>query len=134
MRIGTVEVNAVQAAAPPTAPYLQLRGIRKAFGSGENETLAIGGVDLDVHEGEFLGIIGPSGCGKSTLLQIAAGLAAPSEGSVTFEGREVTEPPPGIVYLFQQYGKSLFPWRTVIDNVAFAIEHQPGMDRERARQ
>ncbi|MGV3570656.1 MAG: ABC transporter ATP-binding protein [Ramlibacter sp.] len=118
----------------PTAPYLQLQGIRKAFGSGATETLAIGGVDLGVRQGEFLAIIGPSGCGKSTLLQIAAGLAAPSAGAVTFEGRAVTAPPAGIVYLFQQYGKSLFPWRTVIDNVAFAIEHHDGMNRESARQ
>ena len=116
------------------APYLRLQDIRKAFGSGDAATLAIGGVNLDVREGEFLGIIGPSGCGKSTLLQIAAGLATPTDGTVTFEGRDVTAPPTGIVYLFQQYGKSLFPWRTVLDNVAFAIEHRPGMTREAARQ
>ena len=118
----------------PAAPYLQLRGIRKSFGEGEGATLAIGGVDLDVREGEFLGIIGPSGCGKSTLLQIAAGLTAPTEGQVRFAGQDVTAPPAGIVYLFQQYGKSLFPWRTVIDNVAFAIEHLPGMSLARARE
>jgi NitT/TauT family transport system ATP-binding protein len=130
MQVHPVEVSAVQA----TAPYLRLQGVRKAFGSGADQTLAIGGVDLDVRQGEFLGIIGPSGCGKSTLLQIAAGLARPTEGSVSFEGQEVVAPPAGIVYLFQQYGKSLFPWRTVIDNVAFAIEHQPGMSKEKARE
>jgi NitT/TauT family transport system ATP-binding protein len=134
MQFDRTEVAAVQAATQPAAPYLRLQGIRKAFGSGDGSTLAIGGVDLDVREGEFLGIIGPSGCGKSTLLQIAAGLAAPTEGRVSFEGREVNAPPAGIVYLFQQYGKSLFPWRTVIDNVAFAIEHLPGMTKEQARQ
>jgi NitT/TauT family transport system ATP-binding protein len=116
------------------SPYLQLRGIRKSFGEGAGATLAIGGVDLDVRQGEFLGIIGPSGCGKSTLLQIAAGLTEPTDGQVRFEGQDITAPPAGIVYLFQQYGKSLFPWRTVIDNVAFAIEHLPGMDRARARE
>jgi NitT/TauT family transport system ATP-binding protein len=135
MQFDTTEAVAVKAAKPAaaTAPYLRMAGIRKAFGTGESSTLAIGGVDLDVRQGEFLGIIGPSGCGKSTLLQIAAGLAAPTEGNVSFEGREVVAPPAGIVYLFQQYGKSLFPWRTVQDNVAFAIEHQPGMTREKAR-
>jgi len=111
-----------------------MQGIRKAFGTGENQTLAIDGVDLDVCEGEFLAVIGPSGCGKSTLLQIAAGLAPPSAGKVTFDGHDVVAPPAGIVYLFQQYGKSLFPWRTVIDNVAFAIEHTRGMKKEAARQ
>ena len=122
------------AAVSGTAPYLRLHGIRKSFGTGEGATLAIGGVDLEVRQGEFLAVIGPSGCGKSTLLQIAAGLAPPSEGSVSFEGRDVQSPPAGIVYLFQQYGKSLFPWRRVIDNVAFAIEHRPGMTREKARE
>jgi len=81
----------------------------------------------------LLAIVGPSGCGKSTLLQIAAGLARASSGQVRFQGQRVDEPPEGIVYLFQQYGKSLFAWRTVIDNVAFAVEHRPGMTRKAAR-
>jgi len=114
--------------------YLQLSGIGKTFVSGAQQTQALEHIDLTVHEGEFLAIVGPSGCGKSTLLQIAAGLARPSLGSVSFQGRPVEGPPPGIVYLFQQYGKSLFPWRTVIDNVAFAVEHRPGMGRAAARE
>jgi NitT/TauT family transport system ATP-binding protein len=134
MQFDTREAAAVQAATPAGTPYLGLHGIRKAFGTGDSSTLAIDTVDLEVRAGEFLAIIGPSGCGKSTLLQIAAGLAEPTAGKVTFEGREVVAPPAGIVYLFQQYGKSLFPWRTVIDNVAFAIEHMPGMNKERARE
>ncbi|WP_428567910.1 ABC transporter ATP-binding protein [Ramlibacter sp.] len=131
MQFDTAEEGALAAAA---APYLRMQGIRKAFGSGENETLAIDGVDLDVRQGEFLAVIGPSGCGKSTLLQIAAGLALPTAGRVSFEGNDVSQPPRGIVYLFQQYGKSLFPWRTVVDNVAFAIEHTEGMTRDKARE
>jgi NitT/TauT family transport system ATP-binding protein len=114
-------------------PYLRLEDIGKTFGSGDQRTEALGRIDLDVREGEFLAIVGPSGCGKSTLLQIAAGLSRPTRGSVRFNGNEVTAPPPGIVYLFQQYAKSLFPWRTVIDNVAFAIEHRPGVGRAAAR-
>jgi len=115
-------------------PYLQLAGVRKSFGEGESETVALGHIDLDVREGEFLAIVGPSGCGKSTLLQIAAGLALPTEGRVTFRNQEVSAPPQGIVYLFQQYGKSLLPWRNVLDNVAFAVEHRPGMTREKSRE
>ena len=117
-----------------TAPYLRLAGIGKTFGSGDQQTAALGHIDLDVREGEFLAIVGPSGCGKSTLLQIAAGLARPTSGTVSFDGRDVSAPPAGIVYLFQQYAKSLFPWRTVIDNVAFAVEHRPSMDRAAARR
>jgi NitT/TauT family transport system ATP-binding protein len=134
MQFDATEVTAVKAATPAPAAYLQLQGITKSFGPGASGTLAIAGVDLDVRQGEFLAIIGPSGCGKSTLLQIASGLTPPTEGKVSFEGRQVVAPPAGIVYLFQQYGKSLFPWRTVIDNVAFAIEHQPGMTRQKARE
>jgi NitT/TauT family transport system ATP-binding protein len=115
-------------------PYLQLTGIRKTFGSGARQVVALGRVELTVAEGEFLAIVGPSGCGKSTLLQIAAGLALPSVGEVRFRGAPVKAPPEGIVYLFQQYGKSLLPWRTVADNVAFAVENRPGMTRAAARE
>lgn len=115
-------------------PYLELSGIQKTFGSGVAQTHALGHIDLSVQEGEFLAIVGPSGCGKSTLLQIAAGLTSASAGSVHFNGERVTDPPAGIVYLFQQYGNSLFPWRTVLANVAFAVEHMHGMTRERVRE
>jgi len=112
---------------------LALSGVGKTFGSGAGQTEALGNIELSVREGEFLAIVGPSGCGKSTLLQIAAGLAQPTRGTVHFHGEEVTAPPPGIVYLFQQYSKSLFPWRTVVDNVAFAVEHRADMSRAEAR-
>ncbi len=115
-------------------PYLQLAGVRKVYDHGGQQTVALGHVDLTVDDGEFLAIVGPSGCGKSTLLQIAAGLAPASAGEVRFRGVPVTAPPEGIVYLFQQYGKSLLPWRTVVDNVAFAIEHRPGQTRATARE
>ena len=121
----------------PTAneepPALRLADVTKSYGHGAERTEALAGVALDVGEGEFVAIVGPSGCGKSTLLQIAAGLVTPSGGSASFRGAPIGAPPPGIVYLFQQYAKSLFPWRTVGDNVAFAIEHRPGMTRAAAR-
>jgi NitT/TauT family transport system ATP-binding protein len=114
-------------------PYLRLDDVGKTFGSGDSATQALDCIDLEVFEGEFLAIVGPSGCGKSTLLQIAAGLARPTRGQVHFNGGAIDGPPPGIVYLFQQYSKSLLPWRTVLDNVAFAVEHRPGMGRSAAR-
>ena len=95
-------------------------------------TSALANIDLEVAEGEFLAVVGPSGCGKSTLLQIAAGLLPPTSGRVALEGKALQEPPAGLVYLFQQYSKSLFPWRTVEDNVAFAVEHQRGRAGARA--
>jgi NitT/TauT family transport system ATP-binding protein len=114
--------------------HLELEGVRKHFGQGPQQTLALDQIDLQVREGEFLAIVGPSGCGKSTLLQIAAGLAKPSSGTVRFRGESVSAPPAGIVYLFQQYAKSLFPWRTVLANVMFAVEHRPGLAPAAARE
>ncbi len=106
------------------ATRLRLEKVSKSFGvGGAAETRAIDEITLEVEEGEFLAVIGPSGCGKSTLLQIAAGLVAPTAGVVRLDGVPISAPPPGMVYLFQQYAKSLFPWRTVLDNVAFAVEH-----------
>ena len=116
------------------ATHLQLENVSKSFGvGGAAETRAIDGITLDVEEGEFLAVVGPSGCGKSTLLQIAAALIAPSGGVVRLEGVIISAPPPSMVYLFQQYAKSLFAWRTVVDNVAFAVEHRKGMTRAAAR-
>ncbi|MGH8764761.1 MAG: ABC transporter ATP-binding protein [Burkholderiales bacterium] len=119
-------------AASRLSAHLQLSGISKTYG-GAGGSLALSNIDLAVEEGEFLAVVGPSGCGKSTMLQIAAGLMAPSSGQASLGGKPVTAPPAELVYLFQQYTKSLFPWRTVLDNVAFAIEHRPGMTRAAAR-
>ncbi len=83
-------------------------------------------VDLALRAGEFFSVIGPSGCGKSTLLDIVAGLIAPSEGRVRFEGREVRgEVPDGIGVVFQE--DASFPWLSVRDNVAFGLRRQ-GVD------
>jgi NitT/TauT family transport system ATP-binding protein len=89
-------------------------------------------VSFSVREGEFMAVLGPSGCGKSTLLQMAAGLLPPTAGEARIAGRRVDGPPPEAVYVFQQYTRSLLPWRTVRDNVAFAVEHRTG--RRRARE
>ncbi|MFH5923775.1 ABC transporter ATP-binding protein [Roseomonas xinghualingensis] len=113
---------------------LELEAVEKSFPArGGPPTLAMDKLSISVREGEFLSILGPSGCGKSTLLQIAAGLMEPSGGTVRVAGRPVNGPPPEAVYVFQQYGRSLLPWRSVRDNVAFAVEHRPGMSRAKSR-
>jgi NitT/TauT family transport system ATP-binding protein len=112
---------------------LSLAQVSKSYGKpGADAQPALGSISLDVAPCEFLAIVGPSGCGKSTLLRIAAGLIPPSSGSVTENQRPVTGPPDRFVYLFQQYAKSLFPWRRVLDNVMFPLEGTPR--RERAAQ
>jgi NitT/TauT family transport system ATP-binding protein len=103
---------------------LTLDDVRKQFPGHGSPTLALDGVSLATKRGEFLAIVGPSGCGKSTLLQIAAGLLKASSGTIQLDGRPIAGPPAEIVYLFQQYTKSLFPWRRVGDNVAFPLERR----------
>jgi NitT/TauT family transport system ATP-binding protein len=96
---------------------------------------ALGGVDLDVRDGEFVCIVGPSGCGKSTLLDLLAGLTRPTTGRVLIDGREITGPGLDRGVVFQQY--ALLPWRTALGNVEFGLEAK-GVARaerpERARE
>ncbi len=110
--------------------FLRVRGISKAFAAPGGTTVALDGVDLDVARGSFVSIVGPSGCGKSTLLQIMAGLLAPTSGGVFLEDRRVESPPPTVIYVFQQYTRSLFPWKTVERNVAFGLENREQLPRD----
>jgi NitT/TauT family transport system ATP-binding protein len=112
---------------------LRIEGIEKTFG-GEHPVTAIRNVSVEVRAGEFLSIVGPSGCGKSTLLQIVAGLMLPSSGRVLLGGVDVTGQPARMVYLFQQYAKSLLPWMTVEDNVVFGFNHRLHLNRGAARE
>jgi NitT/TauT family transport system ATP-binding protein len=106
-----------------TAPYLSIRDVNKVYGGQHGEaTTALKSISLEVKQGEFLAILGPSGCGKSTLLQIVAGLIDGTAGEVVLSGKRVIAPPPEMIYLFQQYSKSLLPWRTVEQNIALVFE------------
>lgn len=89
--------------------------------SGEGKVhVVLDELSLDIKPGEFVSLIGPSGCGKSTLLEIIAGLQASTSGDVLLDGRAITGPGPDRPVVFQEY--ALFPWRTVLDNVAFPLE------------
>lgn len=91
--------------------------------------LAIDDISFSVESGEFLVIIGPSGCGKSTLLSMIAGLETPTSGTLQFRGEVIKEPSPHRSMIFQQ--ASLFPWLSVIDNVAFGLSLQGLSKRDR---
>ena len=97
---------------------LDARGLGVDFG----QRTILRDFDLRVAAQEFVCIVGPSGCGKTTLLRLLAGLAAPSRGELTFNGRRVDRPQPGMAIVFQDYGRALLPWRTVAGNVALALE------------
>ncbi len=81
---------------------------------------AVAGASLAVAEGEFLSLVGPTGCGKSTLLNVAAGLLAPSAGSVEVFGKALSGMNNKAGYLFQS--DALFPWRTARENVMLGLE------------
>jgi NitT/TauT family transport system ATP-binding protein len=113
----------------PLRPFLRVCGVHKAFAAAGGTTVALNGIDLDVAQGSFVSIVGPSGCGKSTLLQIIAGLIEATSGAVFFGERRVVGPPPGALYVFQQYTRSLFPWKTVERNVAYGLENRESLPR-----
>ena len=96
--------------------------VSKAFPRGRRtpEIVALDGVDLHVDDGELVCIVGSSGCGKSTLLRIMGGLDTATSGEVRVDGDVVVGPGPDRGMVFQGY--SLFPWRTVAENVGFGLE------------
>jgi NitT/TauT family transport system ATP-binding protein len=98
--------------------FISLRHVSKSFGS----FTAVADLSLDIDAGEFISIVGPSGCGKSTLLQIIGGLLTPTRGEIRLKEKLVEAPPREMIYVFQQYNRSLYPWRTVRRNVAFGLE------------
>ena len=103
-----------------TEPLLVVDNIVKKFDTPEGSLTAVDGISFDVAPGEFLAVIGPSGCGKSTLFNIMGGLLDGYEGQVTVAGEAVRGPHPSVGMIFQE--ESTFPWRTVLDNVAFPLE------------
>lgn len=96
-----------------------------------NKVTALQDVSLDIREGEFVSIIGPSGCGKTTLLRLIAGLDKPRSGSLTIDGRDITDVSPERGYVFQQGG--LFPWLTVEKNIAYGLRARKVFKREREK-
>jgi len=101
--------------------FLQFENIEKTFVNERREEVhALSGLTFDCQKGEFLCIVGPTGCGKTTLLRIAAGLDRADSGTVRIGGDDVKGIRSETTLVFQQY--SLFPWRNVMDNVAFGLE------------
>src|ERR1700685_376648 len=70
-------------------PLIELRRVAKIYGSGEAEVAALAGIDLSVHDGEFVAVMGPSGSGKSTCMNILGCLDAPTSGNYYFRGADV---------------------------------------------
>ncbi|GEA84882.1 ABC transporter [Cellulomonas sp. A375-1] len=103
-------------------PLLSVRDLKKTYQGAAGPVEAVGSITFDVQPGELVCIVGPSGCGKTTLLKCLSGLLPPTAGSVTLDGAEVTAPPKKMALVFQEYGRSLYPWLTVRDNVALPLK------------
>ncbi|KAB2873181.1 MAG: ATP-binding cassette domain-containing protein [Bauldia sp.] len=100
--------------------FLEISGLTKAYGHGDDRRDVLGGIDLEVGEGEFVAIVGFSGSGKTTLISAIAGLTRPDKGGVILRGKEVDGPAASVGVVFQSY--SLMPWLTVEGNVALAVD------------
>lgn len=108
---------------------VQVRNVKKYYGTGENLVKALDGIDLDIEEGSFTAIVGASGSGKSTLLHIIGGLDQPTQGSVLVSGRDLSQlsREQATIYrrrnigvVFQHY--NLIPMLSVYENIVFPVE------------
>ena len=104
-----------------SATLLDIRGLCQSFPKADGgELVVLDGVDLELSPGQIVGLLGRTGSGKSTLLRLIAGLAHPSNGTVSYLGQPVNAPAPGIAMVFQSF--ALFPWLTVLENVQLGLE------------
>ncbi|MFB6117845.1 ABC transporter ATP-binding protein [Halosegnis sp.] len=100
-----------------------LDNVRRVFGDGSDKVVAVDGIDLTIDDGEFVTLVGPSGCGKTTTLRCVSGLDTPTDGTITFNDRDVTDLPPqqrDIALLFQDI--ALYPHMSVRDNMAYGLK------------
>ncbi|TPI21547.1 MULTISPECIES: ABC transporter ATP-binding protein [unclassified Mesorhizobium] len=107
----------------PGKNAIEVRGVRKVFGTGENQVAALDTVSVSIRENEFFTLLGPSGCGKTTLLRLIAGFDFPTAGEILLHGQDIAPLPPykrPVNTVFQSY--ALFPHMTVAQNIGFGLE------------
>ncbi|MFX1819144.1 ABC transporter ATP-binding protein [Pseudarthrobacter sp. CC4] len=116
-----------------TEATLSVRGLKKVYQTDGGDVEAVRNLTFDLRAGELACLVGPSGSGKTTLLKCISGLMAPTEGEVLLDGKRVTGPPKKMAVVFQEYGRSLFPWMRVRDNVELPLKNQgmPKAERDR---
>jgi len=100
-----------------TDALLSVRGVQKIYATPGGAVEAVRNLTFDLRRGEFACLVGPSGSGKTTLLKCISGLLAPTSGTVLLDGQVVDGPPRNMALVFQEYGRSLYPWLRVAENV-----------------
>lgn len=108
----------------PEQAMVSVSHLNKVYESKERRVEAIGDLSFDVQPGDFTCIVGPSGAGKTTFLKCLAGLLEPTSGSIRVNGHEVSGPPEEMAVVFQEYGRSLFPWKTVRQNIELPLRER----------
>ncbi|WP_427006482.1 ABC transporter ATP-binding protein [Pseudarthrobacter sp. H2] len=103
---------------------LSVRGLKKVYQTDGGDIEAVRNLTFDLRAGELACLVGPSGSGKTTLLKCISGLMAPTEGEVLLDGKRVVGPPKKMAVVFQEYGRSLFPWMRVRDNVELPLKNR----------
>ena len=116
-----------------TDPLLAVRGVTIQYKTPNHLITATYRVSFDVHQGDRFILLGPSGCGKSTLQKAVGGYITPTEGDMTLKGRKITQPGPDRMMVFQEFDQ-LLPWKTVKQNVAFALQNAKRMPRRQAEE
>jgi NitT/TauT family transport system ATP-binding protein len=110
---------------------LEIHGLRKVYDGHGRQVEALRDITFTVDDGQFVCVVGPSGCGKTTLLRCIGGLLVPTAGESRVGGVAVTGPPDGLAIVFQEYGRSLFPWLRVHENVELPLKAKGLPKRER---
>jgi NitT/TauT family transport system ATP-binding protein len=112
---------------------LDIQGLRKVYDGHGRHIEALRNITFTIQAGQIVCVVGPSGCGKTTLLRCISGLLPPTTGQIHLDGTPVTGPTDGLAIVFQEYGRSLFPWLRVADNVALPLraKHLPKTERTR---
>jgi NitT/TauT family transport system ATP-binding protein len=111
-------------AAEAPATMLDVRGVQKIYTGHGRRVEAVRNLTFDVADHDMVCIVGPSGAGKTTLLKCIAGLMSPTAGEVRLAGEKVVGPPRDMAVVFQEYGRSLYPWMTVEENIALPLRQK----------
>ncbi len=112
----------ITGATPMGDVLLSVQGVQKVYSTSAGQTEAVRDLTFDLGKGEFACLVGPSGSGKTTLLKVISGLMPATSGRVVLDGRVIDGPPRGMALVFQEYGRSLYPWMRVAENVELPLK------------
>lgn len=114
-------------------PLLSVQQLKKVYQVEGGQIEAVRNLTFDVPAGQLVCVVGPSGAGKTTLLKCIAQLLSPTSGTIQLKGETITEPPKSMAVVFQEYGRSLFPWMSVRQNVELPLKNARVPKAERTR-